>query len=1002
MCDPQQIILNNLNRRNLIIEGFNLKSDYNMPNFYQCTLSVKGKTFLEKNNFVIFKKTVFSTMNILMSNIAVKFIHCIFTIVNIKTLDSSKLMFLNLIFQNTTWKLHKNSGHCVSCFSNIISLSKINALQLRITNSNVTNVYLSVMAKYFSINIAFVKFWHISNTSHAFGFKLQREYVHFIPANKVSLYKVVVFGSAKSKLHKKSSSPFINIHIENIILLIQRCQFFACAQIVGISSQLVRKSDGIFLQIVIQQSLFHSISTSQNGGSFLISLHKHITPLVLAEIKFINNVFMNVRSFGEGGAIYITAEPYLSVYNRSVSLEIINSQFINCLAMGNGGSIFIGSLIRVNIRRVLFLQNENLIYSKQGLFIFSKGKLALANIILIFYNSRISTDVVHLTHAAMVKTVVLQCPNWNYVSISYQGSASATIFCKRCLGTHYSPFLQSFHISYSNISKSLNTYYLEDQQANIRCLECPYGAVCSNGNLKSMPGFWGTRIATGEYEFYQCLGSYCCMKTACEMTAPCSGHRTGTLCGICQGGYSLSMLSDQCMENTDCHDAWMWPAAVFLCFCYVIWYSFMSDMLPALVSLMKKVHFYIIHKVPKFHLSEGCFGILVYFVQISSFIHLEDAYVDRHSNSDSIKQVTFYLTLMINIDPSGVSMSVCPQPGLTMENKMLLKFIFMLGTYCSCVVIYLMFCGLHKISFLKVRCKCTNDILNKLKKDLLSGLFNIIMYTYEGFTSIVFASLLCVQIGDDKIWKFNGEIMCYSKQQWVFIVISIIYVFPFPISFAVAKKYLKENRISVFVSILACMLPLPFLVMYFLWIQLSKIKFNKYSASPCCKNQTNDINTNRISSKLVSGNRSVVLNCLEGPYRTEGQSAYWESIMLVKRLILTLFIFVDELILKYLFITSFCILFFIHHNLVRPYKAKRANLIETLSLMLIIITANVNSLKACFVANGIIPSGSFLSVLSSLDIVENCFIYFLLLVIGTCSCTCNTLKTPKIAVKSAN
>ena len=560
-----------------------------------------------------------------------------------------------------------------------------------------------------------------------------------------------------------------------------------------------------------------------------------------------------------------------------------------------------------------------------------------------------------------------------------------TISCEHCPGALYAPYLTHFILRYSNVNRKMITTYQGVNVSTAKCMGCSTGSTCSSGQMKPLPGYWGIQVGE-EIEFIQCPEGYCCTGTECSFKRPCGKHRMGTLCAACQHQYSLSIFSNDCVLTSKCTDSWVWAAAFLGAIFYMLWYSFKDDSVHVIVSWSS----YVFHKVfpnliRKFKnpendsVANGYFGILVYFTQIIALIKVDDGSVNDLGRL--ISSYTFYFNIFINIDPAEISMPACPIENLTFGMKIILKLCFFISIYFSWCLVFVI---VRKIrSNMKIK-----RSLSALKLKLLAGIIEIIKYTYEGFASISFISLLCVRIAGESVWKYDAEIKCFSSLQWIFIAFCIFYVFPFVLSFAFATKHLKEGRIPAPIFIIACVLPFPF-VFIFLWTFIKELHSStgwtfshKGSKSVI---HTEDRSPSKILFMLqpryeLTVETKLMLECLEGPYNTMGQAVYWESVLSGRRLILTLSIFIDNFVWKFTFIQIFCTCVLVHHIIVKPFQNINSNRAETLSLLLILVIANFNALKGYFVDSGLRPSGTSAHAYSFLNLTEDLALYILLLV----------------------
>ena len=149
------------------------------------------------------------------------------------------------------------------------------------------------------------------------------------------------------------------------------------------------------------------------------------------------------------------------------------------------------------------------------------------------------------------------------------------------------------------------------------------------------------------------------------------------------------------------------------------------------------------------------------------------------------------------------------------------------------------------------------------------------------------------------------------------------------------------------------------------------VHFHDSIETECTCNNIKEIHDmNNDLQPVLSATAIAVLSALEGPYKTAGQAIYWESVLAARRLILTLSVFVKNDIPKLFMLQTMCILNLIHHLVIKPFKNRKSNQAETLSLTLLVVITNINALKACFIEGRLQPDGQDGYIFSVLHICE--------------------------------
>ena len=973
-------------------------------------------------------------MTFVLTNVAVKFKNCTFYSVTIKTSEKNSKGSLNVILQQTNWLFDYNVEDSQVPMQNHLLLLNQETLHLIVIDSYLVNTILKTKSKYCHISVMSSSFKYDCHFCKFLdsGFTIERENVFFVPHNYILFSNVEVIARFRKSITDTSKDPvhlnsvlnmennnilsvFLDLNFENTFLSLVNCTFQQMSQALYIhTSYRKQKNDGIFLNMSIINSTFFKIRSNHYGGAIFISLSKSITPLVLAEIKLTNSTFTDIYTSGQGGALYVVTKPFHSIYNRGVNIKIISSHFENCLSTGNGGSIYIGLFIQAELHRVAFVLNITKLYSRYGIFCFSEGSLILSEVTFEVNDLMIPTVVLKSSRHLVIDHVKLKCPDWHFPSVSFDTHSFVGVSCKLCKGSLYAPFVGSIEMVYQKSSKKLQFTFNMMEINQTKCKKCPLGGVCLNGRLRPRPGYWGMSI-NNEYCFFQCPAAYCCMDVTCNFKDPCSNHRIGKLCGKCKEGYSLSLLSDECIANSQCSAAWEWLLLFIITGAYVLWFLFRSTLKQMLNS--GKVILQNMHKKssngdrllkgrPR-EFSTGHWTVLVYFVQIQGLIQLD--HFQTFDENIYVKSLENILLSVFGVNPSKIIFWVCPTKILNAETKVMVKFLFMSAFYIVWFVLYgcvRIFCKVFYVDPTTHSNKRTQNA-NKAIHDLLLCIIAITKYTYIGFAELCFLSLVCIEIDGHKYWKFDAEIQCFASHQWFFLALSIIYVFPFPIAVIFSKLYLPFQKRSEIEFVLSCVFPFPFLA-YILMKVINENFLGKSNITPGASPSRSSTNENvkprkrfvefcnavriidfgscghNLSIQLnqcacLSNQMSKITDKIDDPYNNS-VGMYWDGVFALRKLVIALSILINNSILKYIYLNIICITILLHHYMVKPFKERRVNSLETFSLILITIVTNINTVKAGFVTIGLRIVGPTQIIITFISVAETSLV--LIFIIG--------------------
>ena len=84
------------------------------------------------------------------------------------------------------------------------------------------------------------------------------------------------------------------------------------------------------------------------------------------------------------------------------------------------------------------------------------------------------------------------------------------------------------------------------------CFACPVGAYCDK-HIQALPNYWGYKDQYDLVTMIRYPNGYCCQDDkTCKGIDSCNKHRTGPLCGKCEGNWTESLFSSQCIPVKHC------------------------------------------------------------------------------------------------------------------------------------------------------------------------------------------------------------------------------------------------------------------------------------------------------------------------------------------------------------------------------------------------------------------------------------------------------------------
>ena len=191
-----------------------------------------------------------------------------------------------------------------------------------------------------------------------------------------------------------------------------------------------------------------------------------------------------------------------------------------------------------------------------------------------------------------------------------------------------------------------------------------------------------------------------------------------------------------------------------------------------------------------------------------------------------------------------------------------------------------------------------------------------------------------------------------------------LFLFPFIFSLYFASLQLYQGKISAKIFLLACVFPLPHLLLVFV-SHLNKViaqrRDSREMVSPPSVVDHNEMDKCTFPSSTIE---YAVLEVLTAPFckpqddHSTGKG-YWESILIDRRFLLIL---IGSFLGEYAFLRSvclaiLCLVFLLHHVYQKPFVEFRSNLVETVSSATLVAIAILNVGVASYYPLGIEAGG---------------------------------------------
>ncbi len=975
---------------------FSIYGDYTQTfNFF---LSLFSSDRFQDNLTVAFENIKFRNSVLSFRNVKVWFSSCIFD----DTLISDAV---NTEYLRQDSQVHIQVVNCTfSCSSckvgsgtNTIHVSKSHAVKLVVGKSNLEGI---------SIDIYSTHLWVIVTNStiepYATIFKLETPAFNFVEtAIQFSNIKAITFQP-----YFKKTSYFLRVSASYVFLQLINIQLKGVSQAISIENtdQYVKKSN---FYILIDGCTFQDNRNAFGSGGAMRINFKALVGAAQSSILIQQSLFKNNHASNEegsgfilGGGIAINAESSQDV-RKPLLVFIESCTFTDNWSEDIGGGLYFSKGNKIFISNTTFLATLEQRQMKDGVFLMSQSQISLQNVtykVAGLSYPQVSLSIFDLNDINVVEKldVTMICPAWHRLHkkehwkpidedrllyINY-----LHLLCRNCPYGHYAGSSGHNQLIYDKgdeeIGIKTTDLFTRDPE---ECTICPYGGYCPGDKLSAKSNFWG--YVDGEtISFQRCPHEYCCSGSntnSCTNYNSCQGHRTGQLCGACLNGFSLSMLSNECVPDAHCNDQWFWAIPVVIAFGYVFWFTFKDDIVKIFLKFTAFLRLSIRQKSVKQYQKEnetvdkGYFGIITYFVQIAAIMTIPVDIIDEKGPGTMQKFKTLAVTIL-NIDLNTSEMTpstVCPMKGLTMAGKTLLRILFLVGIrFAWAISEVALYCIIKTI---KLKASKYPKIHKLYSEKLVVGFLEICQYTYSGVASVSFMSLTCVPIADKLVWKFDGTVSCLTAWQILVLFSSLFYTLVFPIYLMLAQRKLNLGKISGKQYIIGCLFPFGPIINWSVgsvwngFIKQRKGVQNSVPSKMAKHKQVDQSNKDKV--------REVIIEALQGTYRMDDHTASsWEVVIIFRRLILSAKALINNGIICMSLNLTFFMVFSLHHVYVKPFRATPSNHVESLSLVFLCYVAFVNCLKAFYLEMDNNSQGPVLSVLQTFHAIEEMLIFILM------------------------
>ena len=835
----------------------------------------------------------------------------------------------------------------------------------------------------------------------------------------VALYSFSVLNARDSQffnntaLYNGGAFDVTNVDYNISVFVVQECYFDSNYVLGKLGSggaiYVSNLHPAYFMSVLITNTTFNNCWSDGDGGAIFLGIQQGNARLKVKSSRFVDNYSMkhqggaiivyydpdipkdtgcNKTRFYQVSEIYNTKEFPSWVYKSNSTFEhtvfernaadtggalglmngktiFRNCSFINNFASTLGGNIYIdvgsASLIVQDSdfhKTLNELQQKKIRYTR-GSFIHaeSSGALELNNTTMDASNYGNTGPFLEVRNGRLIdlgknNLTTFNCPFGSQMDILHFTDQVTTqvnnkpctiqvttlqFICSPCAGNFYS--LQRGHAFGLQLAPGF------------QCLPCPFGANCSQ-NIIAEQNYWGYKEhdSPPTLKFTMCPLGYCRPPQVKDFPAynGCQGNRSGKLCGQCNEPYTETLYSTNCRPSHECKDYWFWPAELIYVSLMASYFTFN----PPIVPWIKRQNMWFKQRKPMDEdksFDSGYLKIVFYFYQAANLVLVSNS-AQHMFKTKFIGPFVGLFNFEQRFSPSGL---ICPFPGLTVVTKQLLSTSHVLGTFLMIGVFFILHVGVKKFRSQEIPSAAP----------YIGGILQTMLLGYTALASVSFNLLRCVSIGSEKRLFHDGNIVCFQWWQYALIAFICAFFVPFVFVLCLGSFKLYIRTISVKKFLLACCLPLPCLL-YWAYVSLS------------CKARSvtsQDSSSNQLSRNSVE---RVLYDCFKRPEDGGKLSLSWEGVMIGRRLILiVLKAFISDPMPRLLVMSFFCVSFLLQHAFTKPFRDGIANIVETFSLLSLVVLATVNVFFASFQSLAVPLNNHFSPWRNACQVVETIIVF---------------------------
>ena len=740
-----------------------------------------------------------------------------------------------------------------------------------------------------------------------------------------------------NKCTGRSSLFRVSLFVSQGSLLFDRSTFrnnFCESGVVKIS---VRPS-ALFISVINDSSL--TINNTEFHGNSGVS-ESALTILNVKVISILNSNFTD--NFGSTDGSHLRVQMLsseLTIYKTNFYQSKKSQVFLSSREQPYNGFLTVTSLGNISIRESSFVLDPFSVINVNLIFVKGASGVVMNNSVI---QTPLSTKL-HLHNFT----------HWELGQTSKQVITSFSLVTESCpVGTY-------------SINRGTSEGFTIKN--NVHCLPCPAGGNCTY-SLSARPNFWGYPMGNNVH-FKLCPQGYCCpvANQSCAyqnktyLHSGCKGNRTGILCGKCKKDFTETLFSANCLPIKDCTHFWYF---IIVFICTSSFAMFLVRKPPVFEIVMKNLTWFLPrHRKknqngynslesdakPNSSSSSGLLKSLFYFYQIAGVMTASYYGVSAVIKNNILFPVISLLDFKISVNNDW---SICPYPGITPLLKTLSQLAAVTATFLSIPAFYLLHSGLNKL-------RKRTPVLPPCGP-YLGATLEILLLGYSAATGTAMKLRNCVQIQHVSRWFYDAEITCPQWWQDASLAAIVVFLVPFILTLYFASLQLYQGHISAKIFLLACVFPLPYLLLAFIAYVNKVISKSRTGQEMKCKSSIAAYREENDEASRSTVEHSV-LEVLTAPFRKpQGDrpgKIHWESVLIGRRFLLIMIGYsLEHAFLRSVCLTILCVVFLLHHMYRKPFVHFRDNLAETVSLTTLIVIGVLNVSLASYYLMGIESSG---------------------------------------------